>query len=119
MAERTRKVNHQWYSGKHERFGDNVQVIADPTGFPLWVSPMEPGSTHDITAVREHCLGALHPVAATGIPTLADKGYQGAGIGIRTPIKDGNLGVDNRAYNGLLTGTRAIGERANALLTQR
>ena len=80
---------------------------------------MEPGSTHDIMAAREHCLGALYPTAAAGMPTLADKGYQGAGIGVHTPIKGGNLGVDNRAYNVLLTGVRAIGERANALLTQR
>lgn len=119
VAERTQKGNHLGYSGKHKRFGGNIQVIADPTGFPLWTSPVEPGSTHDITAAREHCLGALYPVAATGTPTLADKGYQGTGIGVHTPIKGGNLGADNRAYNALLTGIRAIGERANALLTQR
>lgn len=119
LAERTEKGNHRWYSGKHKRFGGNIQVIADPTGFPLWVSPVEPGSTHDIMAAREHCLGALYPTAAAGMPTLADKGYQGAGIGVHTPIKGGNLRVDNRAYNVLLTGVRAIGERANALLTQR
>lgn len=80
---------------------------------------MEPGSTHDITAARQYCLGALYPAAAAGLPTLADKGYQGAGIGVHTPIKGGNLGADNRAYNALLTGTRAISERANALLKQR
>lgn len=119
LAERGERGNHLWYSGKHKRFGGNVQVIADSTGFPLWASPVEPGSTHDLTAAREHCLGALYPVAATGTPTLADKGYQGAGIGVLTPVKGHHLGVDNRAYNALLTGTRAIGERANALLTQR
>lgn len=68
---------------------------------------MEPGSTHDITAAWERCLGALYPVAAAGMPTLADKGYQGAGIGVHIPIKGGNLGVDNRAYNALLTGARS------------
>lgn len=119
VAERTKKGNHAWYSGKHKHFGGNVQVIADPTGFPLWTSPVEPGSTHDITAAGEHCLGALYPVAAAGLPTLADKGYQGAGIGIHTPIKGSNLAVDNRTYNSLLTRMRAIGERANALLDQR
>ncbi|PLC10759.1 hypothetical protein AUQ48_17055 [Kocuria flava] len=119
LAERTEAGNHAWYSGKHKSFGGNIQVISDPTGFPLWASPVEPGSTHDITAAREHCLGALYPAAATGLPTLADKGYQGAGIGVHTPVKGSHLGVDNRAYNGLLTGMRSIGERANALLTQR
>lgn len=119
VAERTEKGNHAWYSGKHKSFGGNIQVIADPTGFPLWTSPVEPGSTHDITAARAHCLGALYPAAATGTPTLADKGYQGAGIGVHTPIKGAHLGRSNRTYNALLTGVRAIGERANALLTQR
>lgn len=119
LAGRTEKGNHLWYSGKHKHFGGNIQVIADPTGFPLWCSPVEPGSTHDITAARTHCLGGLYPMAAAGLPTLADKGYQGAGIGVHHPIKGHDLGVDNRAYNGLLTGMRAIGERANALLTQR
>lgn len=80
---------------------------------------MEPGSTHDITAARKHCLGALYPVAAAGLPTLADKGYQGTGIGVHTPIKGANLGIGNRTYNGLLTRMRANGERANALLGQR
>lgn len=95
-----------------------MQVIADPTGFPLWASPVEPGSTHDITAAREHCLGALYLAAATGMPTLADKGYQGTGIGVHIPFKEANLGINNRSYNALLTGVHAIGERASALLTR-
>ena len=35
-----------WYSGKHKHHGGNVQVVTDPTGYPVWVSPVEPGSTH-------------------------------------------------------------------------
>ena len=87
VAKRTEAGNHAWYSGKHKRFSNSVPVIADPTGFPLWTSPVEPGSTHDITAARAHCLGALYQVAAKGLPTLADKGYQGAGIGVHTPLQ--------------------------------
>src|SRR3954451_20387161 len=30
--------------------GGNVQIIGDPTGFPVAVSGVEPGSTHDLTA---------------------------------------------------------------------
>lgn len=41
-----------WYSGKAHRHGGNVQAVARPDGFPLWVSPAEPGSVHDITAAR-------------------------------------------------------------------
>ena len=76
-----------WYSGKHKHHGGNVQVLCDPTGFPVWTSPVEPGSVHDITAARRHVLGALYPAAADGLPTLADKGYTGAGIGIHVPYK--------------------------------
>lgn len=32
-----------WYSGKHRWHGSNIQVLADPTGFPVWVSGVEPG----------------------------------------------------------------------------
>jgi len=39
-----------WFSGKHKQHGDNIQVLADPHGYPVWGSDVEPGSTHDITA---------------------------------------------------------------------
>lgn len=108
--------NHLWYSGKHRKQGGLVQVVADPTGFPVWTSPVEPGSVHDITAAREHAFGALYKAAADGVPTLADKGYVGAGIGIIVPFKGRNLAVDNKAHNALQSAVRAIGERANATL---
>ncbi|KOG35897.1 transposase family protein, partial [Streptomyces viridochromogenes] len=41
-------------SGKHKRHGTNVQVLTDPFGRLLWVSPALPGSTHDLTAARHH-----------------------------------------------------------------
>jgi len=85
----------------------------------VWSSPVEPGSVHDITAARAYRLGALHRSAAEGVPTLADKGYEGAGIGIHTPIKGRGLDVESQSYNMLLTAVRAIGERANAELKQR
>ena len=65
--------NRLWYSGKHKTQGGNVQILVDPTGFPMWSSEVEPGSTHDITAARAHCLGALYRAAADGVPTLTDK----------------------------------------------
>jgi len=105
-----------WYSGKHNKHGANVQVLTDPTGYPVWVSPAEPGSTHDITAARTHALPALYPAAAAGMPTLADKGYTGAGIGIKVPVKGHDLHIDHTAFNRLLIDLRAPAERANALL---
>ncbi len=105
-----------WYSGKHSRHGGNIQVLTDPSGFPVWTSPVEPGSTHDITAARTHVLPALYAAAAAGLPTLADKGYSGAGIGIHLPHKGHNLDTDTRTRNLAITALRAPAERANALL---
>ena len=68
-----------WYSGKAHTHGGNIQAVTAPGGFPLWVSDAEPGSVHDLTAARAHALPALYHAAATGLPTLADPGYEGAG----------------------------------------
>ncbi|MGH7206877.1 MAG: transposase family protein [Nitrospiraceae bacterium] len=105
-----------WYSGKHKHHGGNVQVLTDPSGYPVWVSPVSPGSTHDITAAREHALPALNAAAAKGLRTLTDKGYTGAGAGIEVPVKGKNLDTDTRARNRLISILRAPAERANALL---
>jgi hypothetical protein len=113
-----------WYSGKAHEHGGNIQALSAPTGFPLWVSDVEPGSLHDLTCAREHVLGALYPAAAaSGLPTLADSGYDGSGIGVHTPDTqptDGQrLDPDNRTYNALLRGLRCLGERGFAVLTGR
>lgn len=107
-----------WYSGKAHTHGGNIQSVIAPDGFPLWVSVAEPGSVHDITAARSHALPALYRAAATGLPTLADPGYDGAGIGIHIPVKrpaDGReLDVGTRTRNAL---QRSLRERGFALLT--
>lgn len=105
-----------WYSGKHHRHGGNIQVLTDPSGFPVWTGPVEPGSVHDITAARAHALPALYPAAAAGLPVLADKGYTGAGIGIHVPTRGQHLHPDTAATNLLITALRAPAERGNALL---
>jgi DDE superfamily endonuclease len=119
VGERNDDGHHLWYSGKHKAQGGNVQILAGPSGFPVWSGEVEPGSTHDLTAARKHCLGALYKAAADGVPTFADKGYEGAGIGVHSPVKGHDLHVDNRSFNTLLTAVRAIGERANAELKGR
>ena len=119
VAARAERGHHLWYSGKHHAFGGSVQVLTDPTGFPLWISGVRPGSTHDLTAARELVLPALYPHAARRLPGLADKGYTGAGVGIHVPIKHqprGPLHTANHCYNQLLTALRAPTERGNALL---
>ncbi|MGR7025464.1 IS5 family transposase [Geodermatophilus sp. URMC 62] len=110
-----------WYSGKHRAHGGNVQVVCDPDGFPVAVSPVEPGSMHDLAAARATgFLGALHAAAALlGLPALADKGYDGAGVGIHTPAKGAHLAPSTATRNRLLTRLRAEGERGIALLKNR
>ncbi len=112
-----------WYSGRKHRPGANVQAVMLPGGLPAWTSEAEPGHVHDITAARHHALPLLYRAAASGMPTLADGGYEGAGIGIHIPVKNppGNqrLDPDTKTRNSLLRGLRSQGERGFALLTQR
>ena len=119
VAARSEAGNHLWYSGKHTAFVGNVQVLTDHTRFPVWTGPVEPGSTHDITAARAHALPALYRAASLGLPTLADKGYTGDGIGIKVPAKNPHPDPDTRSPDGacgLITSMRAPAERANALI---
>ncbi|MED7829063.1 HARBI1 family protein, partial [Streptomyces chiangmaiensis] len=110
-----------WWSGKHKHHGGNVQVIAAPDGWPLWVSPVRPGREHDTTCARAHGLiDALNRLAATlGIPTLTDLGYENAADSFRHPIKKpkgGELTEEQRTFNAVIRGIHGVAERANALL---
>jgi hypothetical protein len=109
--------------GKAHTHGGNIQAIFAPGGFPVWLSDAEPGSVHDITAARIHALPGLYWAAPVGLPALADPGYEGAGIGIHTPVKqpaDGHeLDICTRTRNALLRSQRCLGERGFALLTGR
>jgi hypothetical protein len=111
-----------WASGKAHGHGGNIQAVMTPAGFPLWISDVEPGSVHDITAARAHALPALYRAAAD-LPTLADPGYEGAGIGILIPVKQPTggreLDINTRTRNALQRSLRCLGERGFALLTGR
>ena len=93
-----------------------------PGGFPLWVSDVEPGPVHDLTAARIHAPPALYRAAAD-LPTLADLGYDGAGIGILIPVKQPtgaqDLAISTRTRNAIQRSLRCLGERGFALLNQR
>jgi hypothetical protein len=112
-----------WYSGKAHAHGGNVQAVLAPDGFPLWISEAEPGSVHDITVARIHALPALYRAAAADLPTLADPGYEGAGIGILIPVKQPaggrELDINTRTRNAIQRLLRCLGERGFALLTGR
>ncbi|WAU82431.1 transposase [Streptomyces sp. Qhu-G9] len=73
------------YSAKHRRHGVNVQVVTDPAGEVLWISPALPGRTHDLTAARAHRI--IRICERQGVPILADRAYQGAGPWVTTGHK--------------------------------
>ncbi len=80
------------YSAKHRRHGANVQVVTDPHGRLLWLSPALPGRAHDLTAARTHRI--IRICERQGIPILADLAYQGGGPW-------GTTGVNRRPRSGL------------------
>src|SRR4051812_20176201 len=89
----TAKQDHPYYSGKHKCHGLNVQVLADPAGRLIWVSPTVPGARHDIAAAREH--GVLDAL------DVADTGYQGAGPRVRVPQRRRRVDPDTGRYRPL------------------
>lgn len=114
-----------WYSGKHHDFGANIQALMRPDGLPIWTSDALPGHLHDLTCAEHHdILAALYWAASQlDLPTLADAGYEGAGQGVHTPIKqpsDGHrLDVSNRTFNAMQRALRCLGERGFAILVGR
>lgn len=77
------------YSHKHRRHGVNVQVVTDPDGQLLWLSPALPGRAHDLTAARTHRI--IRICERQGVHVLADLAYQGGGPWVTKGIKRGPL----------------------------
>ncbi|WP_329473082.1 transposase [Streptomyces sp. NBC_01723] len=105
------------YSHKHRRHGVNAQVVTDPGGRLLWLSPALPGRTHDLTAARTHRI--IRICERQGAPIVADLAYQGAGPWLTTGIKRRpleELTPTNRTRNRALTAARAPVERGVAHL---
>ncbi|MEU5307086.1 transposase family protein [Streptomyces noursei] len=73
------------FSGKVRREGVNLQVITADEGKSLWLSPALPGGAHDVKAAREHDI--IKVCEQLDLEVLTDKGYQGAGGTVITPIK--------------------------------
>lgn len=82
------------YSHRHRRHGVNVQVVTDPGGRPLWLSPALPGRSHDLTSpslrpgappARTHRI--IRICERRGVPVLAALAYQGGGPWVTTGIK--------------------------------
>jgi hypothetical protein len=113
-----------FYSGKHKAHGLNVQVIADPIGRLVWISPPLPGARHDMGAAREH--GIIDAIAAHETSAVADTAYQGAGPTVAVPQRRRRIDPDTGRYrtlsafqkdvNTARARQRGPGERANAEL---
>ncbi|WP_411078457.1 transposase family protein [Streptomyces sp. cmx-10-25] len=103
-----------YYSGKHKRHGMNVQVLTDPFGRLLWASPALPGSTHNLTAARQH--GIVEALAKAGLRCWADKAYQAAGNPVRVPFRGRRLKRWKRRHNTTHAKIRCLGEQAMATL---
>lgn len=107
-------ANRPYYSGKHKCHGVNLQVLADPAGRPIWVSPGLPGSVHDLTATCT--CGLIAALAQLDLRTFADKAYQGAGAHVQVPYRGRGLPEGLKAVNRSHAKVRALGERAVATL---
>ncbi len=106
-------ADRPFYSGKHQRHGMNLQVIAGPRGDILWVSGALPGSVHDKKA--EWMRGVLAELEDAGLVTLTDKGYQGSTY-VKIPYKGKNKPDSQKQANKAHAKLRGPGERANAQL---
>jgi hypothetical protein len=110
-----------WWSGKHKHHGGNVQVLSDPEGWPLWTSQVRPGREHDSTCAEAAggLLAMLEQTATEqGLLTLTDLGYENLSPAVRHPVKkpkDGELTIEQKAYNQLIRGVHGVAERANSL----
>ncbi|WP_443034968.1 transposase family protein [Streptomyces sp. BE133] len=105
---------HGAHSGKHKRHGMNVQVLTDTFGPLLWASPALPGSTHDLTAARQH--GIFEALTESGLKCWADKAYQGAGGTVQVPFRGRRLKRWKRRHNSSHAKIRCFGEQAMTAL---
>lgn len=101
------------YFHKYQRHGVNVQVVTDPAGRLLRISPALPGRAHDLTAARTHQINRI--CEGQAVPILADRAYMGAGPWVTTPIRrppGRGLPPTQQTVNRALPAARAPGRTA-------
>ncbi len=94
-----------------------MQMVTDPAGRLLWISPALPGRAHDLTAAHTHRI--IRICECQGIPVLADRAYLGAGPWVTTLVRrppGGDLSPTQQTVNRTLSAARAPVERGVAHL---
>jgi DDE superfamily endonuclease/Helix-turn-helix of DDE superfamily endonuclease len=112
-----------FYSGKKKRHTVKNQVICTPAGRIGGVSATVPGSTHDLTMMRDD--GVLERLAE-GEGAMADKAYTGAqgdrpGVPLVVPAKATRshpLSEDQKSANRVISGCRVVIEHVMAQLSR-
>lgn len=99
------------YSHKHRRHGVNVQVVTDPAGRLLWISPTMPGRAHDLSAARAHRI--IRICERQGVPILADRTYMGADPSVTTPPRRPRAVTSPRPSNPSVERRPRHGHRSN------
>ena len=69
------KAQRPFSSGKRKAHTTKTIAVTDGASNVLWATPMVPGATHDITALRDANLAAH--LGDSGLDVLADSGFQG------------------------------------------
>lgn len=95
----------------------NVQVVTDPVGQILWISPALSGRCHDLTAARTHRI--IRICERQGVPVLVGRAYAGAGPWVTTGRRrppGGQSTPTERTINQALAASRAPVERGVARL---
>ncbi|MCX5233358.1 transposase family protein [Streptomyces sp. NBC_00233] len=100
------------YSSKRKTTRHDVQVLTDPFGRLLWVSPALPGSTHYLTAARTP--GIVDALTEAGLKCWDDKAYQGADSSIRIPFRSRRLKQWQHPHNRTHATIRCLGKQAMA-----
>jgi hypothetical protein len=100
------------FSGKHRKYGMNVQVLADLHGRVIGVSHGFPGSWHDMRCYTE--AGWATITEAAGTP-LGDSGYQGSEMTVPNKKQPGQERTESDiAHNTTIAVIRVAVEWANA-----
>ncbi len=108
-------VQKQYYSGKRKTHTIKTQIVVSETGRIRHVADSMPGSTHDLTLLRESGLTDELP---EGLTVMADTGYLGLqndfpGRSVALPYRPkakGQLTPEEKLHNHLLSRIRVVVE---------